>query len=88
MADNGSATCFGSFEMAGEPCRDLTLERDVFADCGPAVYSFQIWSEDRFASDDRNLFFDSDGSYLVDGCRASPTWTAGGRVRPDTTGRR
>ena len=53
--------------MAGEPCRDLTLERNVFADSGPAVYSFQNWSDDRFAAADRNLFFDPDGSYLVDG---------------------
>ena len=67
VADNGSAACFGCFEMAGEPCRDLVLERNVFADCGPAVYSFQNWSEDRFAAADRNLFFDPDGSYLVDG---------------------
>ena len=67
VADNGSAACFGSFEMAGEPCRDLVVERNVFADCGPAVYSFQNWSEDRFAAADRNLFFDPDGSYLVDG---------------------
>ena len=67
VADNGAAACFGSFEMAGEPCRDLTLERNVFADCGPAVYSFQNWSQDRFATADRNLFFDPGGSYLVDG---------------------
>ena len=67
VADNGAAACFGSFEMAGEPCRDLTLERNVFADSGPAVYSFQNWSADRFAAADRNLFFDPGGSYLVDG---------------------
>ena len=67
VADNGSAACFGCFEMAGEPCRNLTLERNVFAECGPAVYSFQNWSEDRFAAADHNLFFDPDGSYLVDG---------------------
>ena len=67
VADNGSAACFGSFEMAGEPCRDLTLERNVFADSGSAVYSFQNWSIDRFAAADRNLFFDPGGSYLVDG---------------------
>ena len=67
VADNGSAACFGSFEMAGEPCRGLTLERNVFADSGPAVYSFQNWSDDRFAAADRNLFFDPGGSYLVDG---------------------
>ena len=67
VADNGAAACFGSFEMAGEPCRDLTLERNVFADSGPAVYSFQNWSADRFAVADRNLFYDPDGSYLVDG---------------------
>ncbi len=67
VADNGSDACFGSFEMAGEPCRDLTLARNVFADCGPAVYSFQNWSDDRFAAADRNVFFDPGGSYLVDG---------------------
>ena len=67
VADNGSDACFGSFEMAGEPCRELTLARNVFADCGPAVYSFQNWSDDRFAAADRNVFFDPGGSYLVDG---------------------
>lgn len=65
VADNNSfGQCLESFEMHGEPNRDLEIQRNIFYNSG-YLYGFQNWSDDRFKSCDHNVYFNTKGDYRV-----------------------
>jgi parallel beta-helix repeat protein len=67
VADNNSIAPFGSQEMAGEPNRDLEIERNVFYNSGDTVYKFITWEEDRYKSADHNLIYNENNKYKIAG---------------------
>lgn len=65
IADNHvSGSAFGTYEMFGEPNRDLDIQRNIFYNSGN-YYRFENWSDRRIRRSDYNLLFRSDGEMTV-----------------------